>query len=198
MKAKMKKDPPALRDLRVELITAGLAILEEEGLRGLTLRRVAARVGVSHAAPAHHFSGLPQLLGCICSVGFTRLSAAMEDGRRSAPRDPRSELVAIGSAYVEFGEKNPALVQLMFNTEPASVDDLQLRDAAFETYLILRDACSPFAPIGPQPDSTETLVWSLVHGLLMLKLGGRLENPKRQTHRPLFEDVLPELPLRRR
>ena len=56
--------------LRVALVDAGLALLAIEGLAGLTLRACAARAGVSHAAPAHHFAGLPGLLTAIAARGF--------------------------------------------------------------------------------------------------------------------------------
>ncbi|MGH8432616.1 MAG: TetR family transcriptional regulator, partial [Solimonas sp.] len=43
-------------DLREALVAAAIALLEEKGLSGFTLRQCARRAGVSHAAPAHHFA----------------------------------------------------------------------------------------------------------------------------------------------
>ena len=108
-------NPGAARDVRAELIDAALAILHEDGLDKLTLRRVAARVGVSHAAPAHHFRGLPHLLGALCGIGFEALSDEMEAGMAAAGDNPRERLLAVCEAYVAYAEANPGLISLMFN-----------------------------------------------------------------------------------
>ena len=42
-------------DLKSALIDAGLTEVEEKGLESLSLRSIAARVGVSHTAPKNHF-----------------------------------------------------------------------------------------------------------------------------------------------
>ena len=52
-------------NLKPALVTAGMEILEEDGLRALTLRAIAARVGVSHTAPKNHFGSLRGLLTAI-------------------------------------------------------------------------------------------------------------------------------------
>ena len=54
-------------NLREALITAGVGLLNEGGLSALTLRKCAARAGVSHAAPAYHFKGLNGLLTAIAA-----------------------------------------------------------------------------------------------------------------------------------
>ena len=65
-------------NLRSALIDSGLALLANEGLAGLTLRRAAAAAGVSHAAPAHHFDGLPGLLTAIAARAFQLFADQME------------------------------------------------------------------------------------------------------------------------
>lgn len=57
-------------DLREVLVLAGLVILEEEWLSGLTLRKCAARAGVNHAAPAHYSSGLGALKSAIATRAY--------------------------------------------------------------------------------------------------------------------------------
>ena len=59
-------------NLREALVAAALDLLESEGLEALSLRKVAAQVGVSHAAPGHHFPTLRDLLTSLASVGFVR------------------------------------------------------------------------------------------------------------------------------
>lgn len=184
------------RDLAQELIDAALCILREEGLENLTLRRVAARVRVSHAAPAYHFRGLPHLLGCLVGVGFEGLSQHMEDRVSSAVERPRDRLVAACEGYVEFALENPGLIQLMFNTDKNRVEKAAFGDSGQKAYRLLAEVCSPFKPIGSAEDSLETLIWSLIHGFALLNIGGRFDNPGRTTSHPNLHDVLPEFELR--
>lgn len=200
-KTETKSTPPVqkrsgARDVRQELIDAALQILSEEGLEKLTLRRVAARVGVSHAAPAHHFKGLPQLLGSICAIGFDRLTETMLARRNAAPETPRDRLVAICDGYVDFAIGNPGLAHLMFNSGKETVDDTLVHEAGAKAYGVLSAACAPFQPVGARPDSTESLIWSLVHGLSFLCMGGRFDNPNRMTPHPSVADLIPQLALK--
>src|SRR5216683_1037403 len=71
-------------ELREALVAAGRKLLEEKGLRSFTLRECARRAQVSHAAPAHHFASIDDLLAEIATRGYHDLTAAMTaEGRRS-------------------------------------------------------------------------------------------------------------------
>ncbi len=75
-------------DLREALITAGRSLLEEKGLTGFTLRECARRAEVSHAAPAHHFKSVDDLLAEIATQGFGQLMETMAAEARRAKPDP--------------------------------------------------------------------------------------------------------------
>lgn len=64
-------------DLRVALLRASLDLMREQGDHRLTLREVARRVGVSHAAPFRHFRDKNALLAAIAEEGFLRLTACL-------------------------------------------------------------------------------------------------------------------------
>lgn len=183
--------------LKQLLIDTGLQILAEDGLDKLTLRKVAARAGVTHAAPAYHFKGLPDLLGHMCAVGFEDLRRCTEGAVNRAGHDPHAQLNALCEGYVAFASSNPGLVQLMFSNRKSIVDDTPLRPAAKRAYAVLQKACAPFEPVGDAPDSTETMIWSLVHGFVFLSLGERFANPYRVTPDPELSDILPKMTLRK-
>ena len=75
-----KQAPYHHRGLREALVASGRKLLEEKGLRGFTLRECARRAEVSHAAPAHHFDSINDLLAEIATRGFGELAAAMAAG----------------------------------------------------------------------------------------------------------------------
>jgi AcrR family transcriptional regulator len=159
--------------LRDTLIDAGCALLTEGGAEALTLRRCAARAGVSHAAPAHHFDGLPGLLNAIAERGHTKAGAAME-AEAALAQDPRARLHAIGRGYLTFARDNGALFALMFRKKVAMAPESALHAASSRAYGMLKDACAPFVPPGIAPEVIEAQTWSLIHGCAFLLVSGQI------------------------
>src|SRR5882672_2648587 len=94
-------------ELREALVAAGRKLLEEKGLRSFTLRECARRAQVSHAAPAHHFASIDDLLAEIATRGYHDLTAAMTaEGRRSGG-DAAARLVGQGVGYMAVEAANP-------------------------------------------------------------------------------------------
>ncbi len=164
-------------DLRNALIRAGIDILEDTGLSGLTLRKCAARAGVSHAAPAHHFDGVAGLKAAIAEEGFRLFRNYMLDARTNGPQDPLGRLNSIGRGYVRFGVDNPALFGLIFSFDWVTSVQHGLQDDSARAYQVLRDSCAPFVAPGEDPFVLETQVWSLIHGFTTLYLSGRFGPP---------------------
>ncbi len=169
-------------DLPAALLEAALAILEEHGINGLTLRAVARRAGVSHMAPAHHFGDLEGLLSELAALGFRRFGAALAG---SAGQD---RLDAMGEAYVAFARGSPALFQLMFRSERLDPTRPSLADALHRAGDLLTQTAGGF--VGGQGEPTLAQVagavraWSMVHGFAMLLLDGRLGPTLRASSRP--------------
>jgi AcrR family transcriptional regulator len=158
-------------DLKNALVAAGMEILETEGLEGLSLRAIAARVGVSHAAPRNHFGTLKGLLTAIAAEGFRRHAAAMRAGL--APGASRAERQrAAMEGYVRFAAEQPALFALMFSPLHCFHDDPALHTAASESYAVLRDIAAGLDwDKADSPDAgrrAEWMLWSLVHGYATL------------------------------
>ncbi len=176
MTASLERTRPHFHaDLREGLINAGLALLARDGTAGLTLRKCAALAGVSHAAPAHHFEGLPGLLDAIAARGFDMFADVMEAHAARAPDEPRARLEAICLGYFDFARANPALYDLMFRqvwSLAGRADELAKSGA--RAYAVLADTCAPFVPEGQEPGIVETQVWSLIHGYATLVLVGKL------------------------
>ncbi len=192
----VKPDKSETFDLRSELIKSGLEILSEEGLQGLTLRACAARCGVSHAAPAYHFNGLPGLLSGIAASGFEQLSNAMDVARQRRDNTPRDQLVGVCEGYLEFSNSRPSLFTLMFNSGLEIEFDDALSAAGDRAYGILSSACLPFELPGEPDGAIETMIWSLVHGMASLQIGGSFRMPDGKHEPPRFDQVLPALKLK--
>src|SRR5215213_1549384 len=106
-------------DLRRALIDTALAMVTDEGAWNFTLREVARRAGVSHAAPYNHFEDKSALLAEVAALGYQSLREAMESAAGEQPRSARQPLARVGAAYVRFGVEQPAHYRLMFGAELA-------------------------------------------------------------------------------
>ena len=103
-------------DLAPSLREAARAILEEEGLGALSLRSVARRAGVSHAAPYRHYPSREALLADLALEGVAQLRAEL--AQAAATPGTRAELILqFGSAYLRFASRQPGLLRLMFGPE---------------------------------------------------------------------------------
>lgn len=175
-------------NLREALIGAGIDLLNEGGIANLTLRRAAARAGVSHAAPAHHFAGLPGLLTAIATRAFDRFAVAMEAARDRAGPEPMARLQGICAGYIDFASGQSGLFQVMFTTPGLLRDDLALHRASSHAYQVLRDACAPF--VSDPPEALEIAVWSLVHGYALLRFDRPSSTPDQVSAVPAFSALL--------
>lgn len=167
-------------DLRNTLIRAGLEILDRDGLDGLSLRKVAARAGVSHAAPAHHFGNREGLFVAIAAHGFDRFRDYMLEDRYAGGSTPRDQLIGISRGYLRFAREQPSLFRLNFSFEYKTHPDGELQAASFRAYQVLVDVCALFEPDAAGPGVNELKVWSVVHGyatLSMFRRGQPVDGP---------------------
>src|SRR5712671_2350286 len=103
-------------ELAPTLREAARAILEEEGLAALSLRSVARRAGVSHAAPYRHYPSREALLADVASDGLAQLRTEL--AQAAAVLDDRAgRIVHIGGAYLRFASRHPGLLRLMFGSQ---------------------------------------------------------------------------------
>jgi AcrR family transcriptional regulator len=183
-------------DLRNTLIAQGVALLEEAGLAKLSLRAIAARAGVSHAAPKNHFANLRSLLTAMAAEGYRRHVAFMRAGLpMRASRT--AKLAAAMQGYVRFAREHPHLFALMFSSDLCDLDDPELQAAGAESYGVLREISAGLDwDKADQPDAdfrAETMIWSLVHGFAQLSNSGMLSTAPDGSAQPVLSvlDVVP-------
>ncbi|EPJ48471.1 MAG: hypothetical protein OFPI_29300 [Osedax symbiont Rs2] len=176
-------------DLREALISSGIELLEEGGITALTLRKCAARAGVSHAAPAHHFEGLQGLIGAITNRGMTMFAKAMQGKIDATDGLPFPTLFAMCEGYLSFFIENQALANLMFNQKSEVMTTSTTGRSNNSAFKILVSSCAPFkhGPMGHQ--ATEYAVWSLIQGFSHLSIMGQISCTEEQPQ-ICFADLL--------
>ena len=191
-------------DLRRALIDTALAMVTEEGAWNFTLRELARRAGVSHAAPYNHFEDKSALLAEVAALGFESLRQTLETAARARRRSSRQALAGIAAAYVRFGVRHPAHYRLMFGAElaeKAGYPTLQAAsDAAFAVLTGVLERGQASGQIRRGAVRHQALAaWSLVHGLTTLLIDQRVsflgvstgdaERHARQAGMALFEGL---------
>ena len=166
-------------NLRNALTEAALDLLDKHGIQGLTLRGVAARAGVSHAAPAHHFRNIKSLVTALCTVGFVRFHETIAQECAAAPTDAPSQLQAANRGYLAFAKGQPELFRLMFSTPASDWTDPDLCAASMRARRQLAEICGPASDAlglksASDRERLERLIWSCAHGHAHLLIEGRL------------------------
>lgn len=155
-------------DLRRAILTAALDVIAADGPSALSLRDLARRAGVSHAAPAHHFKDRTGLLTAIAAEGFGLLATALREA---------SDLKEAGVRYVRFARERPAHFQVMFAPGLLRADDLELTTGRALAGDALREAVAGVHPEGVDARLAGVAAWSLAHGFATLLLGHNLDGP---------------------
>ncbi len=165
-------------DLRAGLLRATEEILSEQGLDKFTLREAARRSGVSHGAPAFHFGDSAGLLTAYAAEGFNAMTHLMLRYRSEAKRDRKSQLVAVGLAYVDYAVEHRASFQLMFRSDRLKAEDLYFKEASKRAFEQLKEVVAPFLVHRDTSEQDRMMrllwAWSLVHGFATLVLEGHL------------------------
>ena len=158
-------------DLPRALLDAAVEAIAEVGPAAVSLRDLARRTGVSHAAPAHHFGDKAGLLTAVAADGFRRLAATLRETYQAT-----GSFLEVGVAYVRFAVTHRAHFEVMFRPELYHTDDPELIQAREQARSLLYP---PAAEATNRPDGgvdvrAGVAAWSLVHGLATLWLNHNL------------------------
>lgn len=152
-------------DLRPALLHAAVEAIGQDGPAAMSLREVARRAGVSHAAAAYHFGDKAGLLTAIAVQGYRMLTEELHDARVA-----RRSFLEVGVAYVRFAVSHRAHFEVMYRPELYRPDDPEVREARAAAAVLLYGTTSPTAG----QLAAGAAAWSLVHGLATLWLNGNL------------------------
>jgi AcrR family transcriptional regulator len=181
--------------VRLTLVDIAARLLADEGPKALSTRRVAAEANTSTMAVYTHFGGMEELVRSMVHEGFARLHALMSRVRHTD--DPVADVLTLGRAYRHNGLTNPHLYTVMLGG--SSLGGFALTDDDRQhgryTLAVLIDAVGRAMEAGrfrPAPaELVGTQLWSALHGLVTLELGGYLLGPADPDH--VFEAQVRDL-----
>ena len=165
-------------DLRDALLSAARDEIERRGYEVLSMRDLAASIGVSEAAPYRHFADKRALLAAVAALGFHELAALATSAMANAS-DAAARMEEGARAYLAFAARRPQLFRLMFVSDLLTAKEP--RDAAlvqvanqfhhqFES--VVSGICT--AKDDRSVKAAALTIWSLLHGFALLRIGNRL------------------------
>lgn len=153
------------------IIAAARDLAEGEGWEAVTTRRLAELVEYSQPVLYSHFDGKDAIVRAVAIEGFAELAACLHQARAAAA-EPEPTLRALCSAYLAFAGERPALYQAMFvlptDLKFASEDTPSSLKAAFA------ELVGALEPFDAHPDLRAEVTWASLHGLAVLRRGGRI------------------------
>jgi AcrR family transcriptional regulator len=170
-------------DLRSALVATAWTVVARQGMEALSLRAVADELGVSHAAPAHHFKDKAALLDALRAEAWRRFADALEE---------KEGLRAVGRAYIGFAQAHPRQMRLMFGSGPHPTAEIATQGSrawAALTAAVAKHVGPKRAADAKELSALSMAAWSAVHGFSALMSDAALPEGL-QGSEPLRERVL--------
>lgn len=170
----------SVSDTRERIVEEARDLYLTEGLAGLSMRRIAERVGVSATALYRHFEDKEALLMAVVQAGFERFTSYLMRGL--AGKSPGERLALTGQGYLRFALENPSYYRIMFmsSRETIGYDRFPARSkeklsTSFQLLVDRTRECQDAGLIRPgDPHEVAVVIWAFVHGLVSLYLTGHM------------------------
>ena len=185
-----------IEDFRDKLCGAALQIFAEKGVEGLTMREVAARLGVSPMTPYRYFKDKEAILAAVRARAFNDFAEALESAVKRG-KDAIAKSEAAGKAYANFAFLHAEAYRLMFTVaqKDAEAKDRALQEAVERARATMSYHVEQLVKEGVfegDPELIGYVFWAALHGLVMLELSGKFtkrydfNKVRRETFRALW------------
>jgi AcrR family transcriptional regulator len=165
--------------LKEAIVKAAIELGTELGEEGLTMRGIAARLGVSATALYQHFEGKASILRAIRFHGLSLMNKTLAPAFEH--EDPLDQIRESALLYVNFARSNPWLYALLFAGEVTDTDspNESERDAIYWAQQAIRSAFQRGMELGKMRgdldvETSPYLMWAANHGVAMLLITGRI------------------------
>jgi AcrR family transcriptional regulator len=163
----MNSTPYHHGDLRTAMIEKGIEIINEQGIKIFSLRKLAAACGVSHAATYSHFANKEDLISAISNHITDKFVIVLKESL-NGHGDSSDGLLRMGCAYVMFFVHNPQYFTFIFNRANIEINFSE-HPSGYEPFDLYKSTMfGLFNEIDyPHELQTKTLIttWAFVHGL---------------------------------
>ena len=183
MNRSVKPTPPKT-NTAASIIVAARELLDQEGIAAVAMRRVAERVGITPMAIYRHYADRATLLNAVADEGFHELATRVQTLQLKGSVEHR--LMQLGDVFLDVALKFPKLYELMFLVPRAGArvypkDFKAGRSPTFNPAVKILEEAMRAGEL--QPDDPVEIAFelsALSHGLILLYLGGRVDQSEKQ------------------
>jgi AcrR family transcriptional regulator len=183
----MPRKPPktsAKPDTATAILAAARELLDKEGLAAVSMRPIAEQVGITPMAIYRHYEDRVSLMNAVADDGFRRLAIRL----RAIPLKGSmiQRIMQVVDTFVDTALQSPHLYELMFlsTREGARVYPEDFKTGKSPTFNptvgILEEAMRSGELRSDDPVEIAFELSALLHGLIVLYLGGRVTQSKKE------------------
>lgn len=167
--------------MREAILAAARRLVAEGGVDALQMRAVAGAIGYSVAALYEYFPAKDDILICLYFEGAGGLAGRMRLALGAIPEraSAHERIVALGRAYRAYAHEQRELFLLVFTRNvphqgsPHGGEHAEDGDDGFDLLVeVARDGIERGEFASVPPAVLAMAAWTLVHGFVMLELGG--------------------------
>ncbi|TJW77830.1 MAG: TetR/AcrR family transcriptional regulator, partial [Mesorhizobium sp.] len=158
-------------ELRSELVDAAHKLVQEEGYEGLTIRKLAKRVGYAPMSVYSYFADKQDILFALAEDAFKTLAKRIEEHPAD---DPIEALQVVMTEYAAFGLGNPNEYRTIFMTEKVkppegkTFAEMQEGNPLMKVLINRVEACVAAGKLNGDPHAIATMLWAVGHGTISL------------------------------
>ncbi|MET0403208.1 MAG: TetR/AcrR family transcriptional regulator [Cystobacter sp.] len=161
----------------MRLCEAAERLFAEKGPDAVTMRQLAAELGVSPMTPYRYFKDKDDILAAVRASGFDRFADALEKAH-ARPGDAVEKGAAVCEAYLTFAFTHAHAYKLMFALkQPNEADYPELVRASGRARLTMSQYVRGLMEAGlieGEPEQIGLMFWASIHGAVELELVGAL------------------------
>jgi AcrR family transcriptional regulator len=155
--------PPKLD--RVAIAAAGMDLLAREGLRGLSLRAIAAALDVAPNALYHHVADRKNLETMLAAEVSVLLHTALRRQMDTTEASPEETIRAMAAEYMRFAREQRLLYEALLVPRPAAGADAAGPE---QLWLFVLDLVTRVSGKRAAHEATVAL-WAFLHGMASLQ-----------------------------
>ena len=157
---------------REGIVDAALQVFLQDGVAGMSMRKVADAAGITAPAIYRHFQSREALLGEIVEIGLRELEEYLRPALRSGT--PYERVRQLADRYLEFALEQPKYFEVAFLNAGTKIEWLS-KELAHPMWDVFRAAIAQIE-MGMErgelrrddPILTAILIWATAHGLVTL------------------------------
>ncbi|MDB5495296.1 MAG: transcriptional regulator, TetR family, partial [Phenylobacterium sp.] len=160
-------------DFRERLCEAAERLFAEQGPEAVTMRQLAAELGVSPMTPYRYFRDKNEILAAVRAAGYEQLTEEIERARAS-DLSVRARGAAVAEAYIRFAFEHPDTYKLMFDFDqpdeeayPELVAAAQRASTQMSAWV---EELVASGDLAGDPVEIGRMFWAAAHGAVVLEM----------------------------